>query len=257
MNHGDTAWVLLSAALVLLMTPGLALFYGGLARSKNAAATIMHSLMSMGIVGVVWVLWGYSLAFGPDVGKLIGDFSFVGLNNVSAVTAGPYADNIPHQAFMIFQGMFAIIAVALITGGFAERMKFSSYVLFSVLWVSIVYVPVAHWVWGGGLDRRAWRTRLCRRKRGPHQHRGGRPRGGDGPRQTHRLRLRAYGAAQHTDGRHRRRSPVVRLVRIQRRLGLGSGRSRGQCLRGYKRFRRRRGSSAGPPRPGFSTKNPQ
>ena len=150
MNHGDTAWVLLSAALVLLMTPGLALFYGGLARSKNAAATIMHSLMSMGIVGVVWVLWGYSLAFGPDIGKLIGDFSFVGLNNVSAVTAGPYAENIPHQAFMIFQGMFAIIAVALITGGFAERMKFSSYVLFSVLWVSIVYVPVAHWVWGGG-----------------------------------------------------------------------------------------------------------
>ncbi len=150
MNHGDTAWVLLSAALVLLMTPGLALFYGGLARSKNAAATIMHSLMSMGVVGVVWVLWGYSLAFGPDVGKLIGDFSFVGLNNVSAATAGPYADNIPHQAFMIFQGMFAIIAVALITGGFAERMKFSSYVLFSVLWVSIVYVPVAHWVWGGG-----------------------------------------------------------------------------------------------------------
>ena len=150
MNSSDTAWVLACSALVLLMTPGLALFYGGLARSKNAAATVMHSFMSMGIVGVVWVLWGYSLAFGPDVGMFIGDLSYVGLGGVSASEAGPYADNIPHQSFMIFQGMFAIIAPALITGAFAERMKFSAYVLFTVLWVTVVYVPVAHWVWGGG-----------------------------------------------------------------------------------------------------------
>ena len=150
MNNGDIAWILLASALVLLMTPGLALFYGGLARSKNASSTIMYSLMSMGIVGVVWVLWGYSLAFGPDVGRFIGDLSYFGLNNVSATEPGPYADNMPHQAFMIFQGMFAIITPALVTGAFAERMKFSAYVIFIVLWVTIVYAPVAHWVWGGG-----------------------------------------------------------------------------------------------------------
>ncbi len=150
MNNGDVAWILVSSALVLLMTPGLALFYGGLARSKNAASTIMYSFMSMGLVGVVWVLWGYSLAFGPDIGKFIGDLSYVGLNGVSASDPGPYADNMPHQAFMIFQGMFAIITPALVTGAFAERMKFSSYMIFIVLWVTIVYAPVAHWVWGGG-----------------------------------------------------------------------------------------------------------
>ena len=150
MNTGDVAWMLLCSALVLLMTPGLALFYGGLARGKNAAATIMYSLMSMGIVGVVWVLWGYTLAFGPDVGKFIGDLSYLGLRDVSATEAGPYADNMPHQAFMMFQGMFAIITPALVTGAFAERMKFSSYMLFIILWVTIVYAPVAHWVWGGG-----------------------------------------------------------------------------------------------------------
>ena len=150
MNSADTAWVLACAALVLLMTPGLALFYGGLTRSKNAAATIVQCLMSMGIVGIVWVLWGYTLAFGPDVGKFIGSFEFLGLNNVSAAEPGPHADKVPHQAFMIFQGMFAIIAPALIAGAFAERMKFSAYVPFVVLWVTIVYAPVAHWVWGGG-----------------------------------------------------------------------------------------------------------
>ena len=150
MDTGDTTWVLVSSALVLLMTPGLALFYGGLARSKNAAATIMHSFMTIGIVGVVWVLWGYTLAFGPDIGKFIGDFAWFGLKDVSATEAGPYAGNMPHQTFMIFQAMFAIITPALITGAFAERMKFSSFVVFIVLWVTIVYAPVAHWVWGGG-----------------------------------------------------------------------------------------------------------
>ena len=150
MNQADMAWMLVCSALVLLMTPGLALFYGGLARSKNAAATVMHSFMSMGIVGIVWVLWGYTLAFGPDVGRFIGSLEYLGLNNVSATAPGPHAENIPHQTFMIFQGMFAIIAPALITGAFAERMKFKAYVLFTVLWVTVVYAPVAHWVWGGG-----------------------------------------------------------------------------------------------------------
>jgi Amt family ammonium transporter len=152
MNSGDTAWILVSSALVLLMTPGLAFFYGGLVRRKNATATIMHSFMAIGLGGVVWVLWGYSLAFAPDVGGLglIGDLSWFGLAGVSATEPGPYADNMPHQAYMIFQTMFAIITPALITGAFAERMKFSAYVVFVVMWVTLVYAPVAHWVWGGG-----------------------------------------------------------------------------------------------------------
>jgi len=150
MDTGDTAWVLASSALVLLMTPGLALFYGGLARSKNAAATIMHSFMTIGLVSVVWVLWGYSLAFGPDLGGFIGNLKWFGMNNVSATEAGPYSATVPHQAYMIFQAMFAIITPALITGAFAERMKFSAFVLFIVLWVTLVYAPVAHWVWSKG-----------------------------------------------------------------------------------------------------------
>ena len=149
-DTGDTAWILVCSALVLLMTPGLAFFYGGLVRRKNSTATIMYSFMAIGLVGVVWVLWGYSLAFGPDVGGFIGNLAWFGLRGVSATEAGPYADNIPHQAFMIFQAMFAIITPALITGAFAERMKFSAYVIFIIFWVTVVYAPLAHWVWGGG-----------------------------------------------------------------------------------------------------------
>ena len=151
-SSGDTAWVLTASALVLLMTPGLAFFYGGLVRKKNIVSTIMYSFVSIGLVGIVWILWGYSLAFGHDVGgwKLIGDLQWFGLNGVSADEAGPYSDTIPHQAFMIFQAMFAIITPALITGAFAERMKFSALCIFIVLWVTIVYAPLAHWVWGGG-----------------------------------------------------------------------------------------------------------
>ena len=149
MNSGDTAWILASSALVLLMTPGLAFFYGGLVRRKNTTATIMHSLTCMGIAGVVWVLWGYSLAFSQDLGGLglVGGLDWLLLNGVSATESGPYADNIPHQAFAIFQGMFAIITPALITGAFAERMKFSAFFLFTVIWITVVYAPVAHWVW--------------------------------------------------------------------------------------------------------------
>ncbi len=157
MNSGDTAWILASSALVLLMTPGLAFFYGGLVRRKNVNATIMHSLTCMGIAGVVWVLWGYTLAFSDrgmvslgGVGTLFGDFQWFGLKGVSATEPGPYADNIPHQAFMVFQGMFAIITPALITGAFAERIKFSAFILFTVLWLTLVYAPITHWVWGGG-----------------------------------------------------------------------------------------------------------
>ncbi|MBT98041.1 MAG: ammonia channel protein [Dehalococcoidia bacterium] len=152
MNTGDTAWVLTASALVLLMTPGLAFFYGGLVRKKNIVSTLMYSFVSMGLVGIVWVLWGYSLAFGPDLEgwQFIGNLEWFALKDVSANEAGPYSDTIPHQAFMIFQAMFAIITPALVTGAFAERMKFGSLCVFIVLWVTIVYAPLAHWVWGGG-----------------------------------------------------------------------------------------------------------
>ena len=150
MDSGNTAWILISSALVFLMIPGLAFFYGGLVRRKNAAATIMQSFMAIAIVGVVWVLWGYSLAFGPDVGGVIGNLDYVALKDVSAIVAGPYSDTIPHQTFMIFQAMFAIITPALIIGAIAERIKFSSLCIFIVLWSTIVYAPLAHWVWGDG-----------------------------------------------------------------------------------------------------------
>ena len=158
MDSGDTAWVLASSALVLLMVPGLAFFYGGLVRSKNVAGTLIHSFVAMALVSVVWVLWGYSLAFGPDVGHVIGNLDYVGLRNVLATEPGPYAATIPHQAFMIFQGMFAIITPALITGAFAERIKFSTLVLFTVIWSTVVYAPLAHWVWGvdGWLGLNGW-----------------------------------------------------------------------------------------------------
>ena len=149
-SSGDTAWVLTASALVLLMTPGLAFFYGGLVRKKNIVSTIMYSFVSIGLVGIVWVLWGYSLAFGPDIGGFVGNLEWFGLKDVSATEAGPYSDTIPHQAFMIFQAMFAILTPALGTGAFAERLKFGSLCIFIVLWVSIVYAPLAHWVWGGG-----------------------------------------------------------------------------------------------------------
>ena len=113
-------------------------------------STIMYSFVSIGLVGIVWVLWGYSLAFGPDIGGFIGNLEWFGLKNVDASAPGPYSDTIPHQAFMIFQAMFAIITPALVTGAFAERMKFGALCLFIVLWVTIVYAPLAHWVWGGG-----------------------------------------------------------------------------------------------------------
>ncbi len=149
-NSGDTAWILTSTALVLLMTaPGLALFYGGMVRRKNVLATMMYSFIALCLVSVQWVLWGYSLAFGPDVGKIVGDLSYLGLKGVTG-EAGPYSSGLPHQAFMAFQMVFAVITLALISGAFAERMKFSAFLLFGLLWTTFVYDPLCHWVWGGG-----------------------------------------------------------------------------------------------------------
>jgi Amt family ammonium transporter len=148
-NGADTAWMLASAALVMFMTPGLALFYGGLVRVKNVLGTIMHSFFALGLVSVVWMVAGYSLGFGPDHGKVIGDLSLFGLRHVGAAPSG-FAPTIPEGTYMIFQMMFAIITPALIFGAVAERMKFGGYVLFTALWSLLVYAPIAHWVWGGG-----------------------------------------------------------------------------------------------------------
>ncbi len=148
-SSGDTAWMLISTALVMLMTPGLAIFYGGLVRSKNVLGTMMQSFICLGIVSIIWVVYGYSLAFGGDVNGFIGTFQWAGLKGVG-LEPGPYSDKIPHLLFCAFQLMFAIITPALITGAFAERMKFSAYILFIIFWSTFVYLPICHWVWGGG-----------------------------------------------------------------------------------------------------------
>ncbi len=150
-NAADTAWVLVSAALVLAMiVPGLALFYGGLVRSKNVLGTIMQSFVALCLVSVLWIVVGYSLAFGPDQWGIIGGLDWVGLSGVDLTPHVAYGPTIPHQAFMVFQLMFAAITPALITGAFAERMRFSAVVMFTVCWSLLVYTPIAHWLWGGG-----------------------------------------------------------------------------------------------------------
>lgn len=156
MSAGDTAFVLMSAALVMFMTPGLALFYGGMVRDKNVLGTMMQSFIVLGVITLEWVLWGYSLAFGPDHAGIIGGLEWFGLKGVGMDPSPDYGSTIPHFAFMIFQCMFAIITVALITGAVAERMKFSAFLLFALLWSSFVYNPLAHWVWGIG----GWMGRL-------------------------------------------------------------------------------------------------
>jgi Amt family ammonium transporter len=151
-NTGDTAWVLTSAALVMLMTPGLALFYGGLVRRKNVLSTIMHSVFILALVSVTWVLIGFTLAFGKDVNGwgIIGGLDYIGLHGVGKEPLTQYAPTIPGSAYMAFQMMFAVITPALITGAFAERKRFKAFVLFSLLWTLLVYSPIAHWVWGQG-----------------------------------------------------------------------------------------------------------
>jgi ammonium transporter, Amt family len=162
LDTGDTAWMLAASALVLFMTPGLALFYGGLVRTKNVLSTFMHSFFAMGLISMVWLVAGYALAFGPDKGGFIGGGAFYGLKGVSSTQPGPDACcfaggpagglsfNTPHMAYMVFQLMFAIITPALISGAFAERIRFRGMVVFYALWSLLVYSPIAHWVWGGG-----------------------------------------------------------------------------------------------------------
>jgi ammonium transporter, Amt family len=149
-DTGDTAWVLVSAALVMLMTPGLALFYGGMVRGKNVLSTIMQSFFIVALISVQWVLIGYTLAFGPDVHGLVGSMDWFGLNGVGQDPNPDYSATIPHLAFVAFQCMFAVITPALITGSFAERMKFPVFAVFTFLWATLLYDPMAHWVWGVG-----------------------------------------------------------------------------------------------------------
>jgi ammonium transporter, Amt family len=152
-NGADTAFVMIAAALVMLMTPGLGLFYGGMVRRKNVLATFQQSFIMLGVITLQWILFGYSLAFSPGPGALnafIGGLDWAGLNGVGLTPHETYGPTIPHQLFMVYQLMFAVITPALISGAFAERMKFSAYLAFTLLWATLVYDPVAHWVWGGG-----------------------------------------------------------------------------------------------------------
>ncbi|MBN1689982.1 MAG: ammonium transporter, partial [Dehalococcoidia bacterium] len=150
MNSGDTAWLLTSTALVLLMTPALAFFYGGMVRRKNLLSTIMMSFAILCMISILWVLYGYTMAFGPDVKGLLGDFSWFGLTGVGQDPSSVYASTVPHLAFVAFQATFAIITVALWTGAVVERIKFGALLAFAALWFTLVYCPVAHWVWGSG-----------------------------------------------------------------------------------------------------------
>jgi len=149
-NGADTAFVLAAAGLVLLMTPGLALFYAGMVRSKNVLGTIMQSLIMISIISIEWVYIGYSMSFGPDVGGFVGDLSWFALKGVTNAPSSDYATTIPQTVFMIYQCMFAVITPALITGAFAERVRFAPFAIFSLLWAVLVYNPVCHWIWGGG-----------------------------------------------------------------------------------------------------------
>jgi Amt family ammonium transporter len=149
-NSGDTAWLLASCALVLMMTPALALFYGGMVRRKNVLSTLTLSYIFMALAGVQWVLYGYSLAFGTNIGGLIGGLNFLGLHGVGALPNPDYGKTIPQSLFAAFQMMFAVITPALITGAFVERVRFKSFLLFSLIWMTLVYDPLAHWVWGKG-----------------------------------------------------------------------------------------------------------
>ncbi len=149
-NTGDTAFMLVSTALVMFMIPGLALFYGGMVRGKNVLSTLMHSFIALGVISIVWVLIGFTLAFGPDKGGIIGGLDFLGLKGISQLPIKDYAATIPGLLFVAYQGMFAAITPALISGAFAERIKFKSYLLFITLWSVLVYAPIAHWVWAVG-----------------------------------------------------------------------------------------------------------
>lgn len=216
LSAANTGFMLICSALVMLMTPGLAFFYGGMVRVKSTLNMLMMSFISLGIVTILWVLYGFSVAFGDDKGSLVGwNSDWVGLSNIGLTELWD-GTTIPLFVFASFQLMFAILTPALISGALADRVKFSAWALFIALWVTVVYFPVAHWVWGSGgwafdlgvIDFAAWYRRA-------HQRGCGRPRRDPGDRQAHRLQEGPDAPAQPSAGHARRRSAVVRLVRIQ------------------------------------------
>ncbi|PYG87220.1 Amt family ammonium transporter [Ruminiclostridium sufflavum DSM 19573] len=160
LNGADMAFVIFSAALVMLMTPGLALFYGGMVRSKNVLSTTLHSYAALVIISVQWIFFGYSLAFGPDIHGLIGSLDWSFLQNISLLPNPDYSSTIPQPLFLVFQMMFSVITVAVISGAFAERMKFPAFILFILLWSTFIYDPLAHWVWGNSGGHAGWLKQL-------------------------------------------------------------------------------------------------
>ena len=245
-NAGDTAFILLSAALVMLMTPGLAFFYGGMVRSKNVLGTIMQSFIIIGLVTIIWVIYGYSLSFGPDVGHLIGNLQWFGLKEVGLLPNKDYAGTIPHLAFMIYQAMFAIITPALITGAFAERMKFSAFLAFIALWSTLVYMPIAHWVWGvGGWIRNLGALDFAGGNRRAHQLRHCCPGSRPGHGQAKGLWGGADDAPQPPPHHHWSWHALVWLVWIQCRIGPYRRGPEHKRLRGDPHRRRHGGPGLG------------
>ena len=273
MDTGDTAWVLASAALVLLMTPGLALFYGGMVRAKSVLNMMMMSFGALALISVLWVLYGYSLAFGNDVGGgLLGNpFEFFGLSELigtrarQGFAATHLVGTVPALAFVAFQAVFAIITVALISGAIADRARFGPWMVFAGVWATLVYFPVAHWVFafdgaqaevGGWIANNLQGDRLRRRHGRAHQRRCGRPRARADPRQAPRLRPRPDATAQPDAGHDRRRPAVVRLVRLQRRLRARRQRPGRRGVGDHDGRHRRRARSAGWPPSGSATATP-
>lgn len=160
LNGSDMTFVIISTALVMFMIPGLALFYGGMVKSKNVLSVTLHSYVALIIISVQWILYGYSLAFGPDKFSFIGDFKFSFLNNVGFMPNGDYSSTLPQLLFVVFQMMFAVVTAAVISGAFAGRMKFPAFILFVILWSTFVYDPIAHWVWGGSGQAAGWLKQL-------------------------------------------------------------------------------------------------
>ena len=226
-NAADTAWMIVATALVLMMTiPGLALFYSGMVRKKNVLATMAQSLAAVTIISILWVAFGYSLAFVGD-GPWLGTLDRWFLAGMTMDSVNPAAKTIPEALFMLYQMTFAIITVALVAGSVADRMRFSAYLLFSIGWFMFVYVPLAHWVWGGGFLGSHRRAGFCRRPRGASLRRGRRPGRGQGDGPAPRLRHRKSVAVRFVARGGRHRVVVGRLVRLQRRIGAGGEFARG------------------------------
>ena len=215
MNSGDTAWVLVCCSLVLLMTPALALFYGGMVRKKNLLSTLTLSFIFMALISVQWVLYGYSLSFGADIKGLIGGLNYLGFIGVDALPNGAYSQTIPHALFAAFQMMFAVITPALITGAFVERIKFKAFLLFGLLWATLIYDPLCHWVWGqGGWLKETGGSRLCRWYCGSYCRRIFRFGFCNGYRTAKRIRQISHGAEQYPSDGVGSRTTVGRLVRL-------------------------------------------